>query len=144
MPEFASILDMPAADISRPAPAPAGSYLCVVNGLPRFDKSTKKQTEYAEFSLKPLQAGEEVDKDELEAWGPLSDKEFKHTFYITERSVYRLKEFMVNDLGIEEEGSLRAMIDSTPGCQCLVHIKHVASEDGTAIYANVAKTAPAE
>lgn len=140
---FASILDMPAAEIKRPAAMPVGSYVAVVQGLPRFDKSTKKGTDYAEFTLKFLQAGEDVDAEALAAIGGLADKSIKHTFYLTEKSAYRLTEFLTEDLQIENDGSktVRELVDESPSRQCVVVIKHVASEDGKSVYANIASTA---
>lgn len=140
-PNFGSILDKPSSDIERPRPVPQGTYLCTIKGLPRYDKSSKKQTEFAEFTLVPLQAMDDVDADELTTMGGLTDKEFKHTFYLTEKSAYRLKEFLVDDLGIDEQDSLRPMMDETPGKQVLVYIKHTPSEDGKSVYANVGSTA---
>lgn len=152
-PNFGSILDKPSTDVEKPKPLPAGSYICVVKGLPKQDKSSKKGTEYVEFTLTPLQAGEDVDEEALTNWASkadgstrsLSDTSLRCTFYLTEDSIYRLKGFLVDDLEIEEEDkSLRQMIDETPGRQVLAHVKHTASEDGTTVYANVAKTAPVE
>ena len=143
-PNFGSILDKPTSEIERPPTLPQGSYLCVVHGLPRFDKSTKKQTEFAEFTLRVLQAGEDVEEEALKEFGPLGETSIKHTFYLTEKSAYRLKEFLINDLLIEDTGTLREMIDETPGKQVMISIKHQASDDGKSVYANVASTAPAE
>lgn len=140
MANFASILDKPSADAERPKPLPQGSYICVVQGLPRFDKSSKKQTDFAEFKLQPLQAQDDVDADDLEAMGGLVNKTIKATFYLTEASEYRLKEFLT-DCGIpeEEDGEKlthRQRIEMSPGTQVGAFIKHTASEDGSAVYAN--------
>ena len=151
-PNFGTILDKPASEIERHKPLPQRSYVCVIKGLPRYDKSTKKQTEFAEFILQPLQAMDDVDEEALKAFflredgtsRTLADVQTKLTFYLTENSVYRLKDFLIDDLGIEEQESLRPMMDQTPGCQCVMHIKHTTSEDGKSIYANVSSTAPVE
>lgn len=143
-PNFGSVLDKPASEIERPKPLPQGSYVTVISGLPRFDKSSKKQTEFAEFTHKVLSAGEDVDQDDLKAHGDYQGREIKNTFYLTEASAYRLKEFLINDLGIEEQESLRPMLDEVAGRQCIVHIKHTASDDGKSVYANIASTAPVE
>ena len=79
-PQFASVLDMPASDIERPKPLPVGSYVCVVQGQPRIDKSAKKQTEFVEYTLKLLEALDDVDADGLEAVGGIKDKTTKVTF----------------------------------------------------------------
>jgi len=36
------------------------------------------------------------------------------------------------------------MIDQTPNCEVIAFIKHRASEDGQSVFAELAKTAPAE
>jgi hypothetical protein len=119
---------------------PVGTYLCVVQGLPRFDKSSKKQTDFVEFTLQPIQAAEDVDQEALAEMGGL--RSIRHTFYITEDAAWRLKEFL-DHCGIDLDGkSLRQGIDETPNSQVLVSLSHEASQDGTAKYARVASTAP--
>lgn len=144
-PNFGAILDKPSTEIERPKPLPAGTYTMVVKGMPRYDKTTKKGTEYAEFILQPLSAGEDVDEGDLAAMGGLTNKTLKDTYYLTEDAIWRLKKFC-DDCGVEEEGdvSLRQRIESTNGCQILVHVKHEASQDGQTIYAKVGSTAAVE
>ena len=142
-PNFGALLDKPASDVERPKPLPQGSYHCIVKGLPRFDKSSKKQTEFVEFTLQPTEAGEDVDADDLAAMGGIANKTIRATYYITEDSLWRLKDFLAH-CGIEESGSLRNMIEETPNCQVIAFIKHRASEDGKSVFAELAKTASAE
>ncbi len=142
-PNFGALLDKPASDVERPKPLPQGSYHCIVKGLPRFDKSSKKFTEFVEFTLQPTSAGEDVDEEDLEAMGGIANKTIRATYYITEDALWRLKDFL-GHCGIEEDGSLRNMIDQTPNCEVIAFIKHRASEDGQAVFAELAKTAPVE
>jgi hypothetical protein len=143
MNQFSAILDKPFDEIDRPKPLPVGTYVCIVQGQPRFDKSARKGTDFVEFTLKPLAALDDVDADDLEAAGGIAEKTIRHTFYLTEDAIYRLKEFLLDHLGIEADNASDA-IPLTPGRQVLVSIKHQASDDGTRVYANVAKTAPVE
>lgn len=144
-PDFTSILAKAPSEIEKPKPLPAGTYLCTVQGMPKFDKSSKKQTPYAEFTYKILQAGEDVDKDALEEMGGIGEKTLRDTYYITENAVYRLKEMLTNcGLDEGEYGSLQEMIEASPNCQLNVFIKHTASDDGKSVYANVDSTAPVE
>lgn len=144
-PHFASVLDMPASEIERPKPLPVGSYICVVQGQPRIDKSAKKQTEFSEFTLKLLEALDDVDTDALEAIGGIKDKTTKVTFYHTENSIYRLKEFLEHcGVDMEDGISLRQLIAEAPGKQVVAHIVHEASQDGEAIYAKVKNTTAVE
>lgn len=144
-PNFGAILDTPSQEIERPKPLPQGTYTCVINGLPRMDKSAKKGTEFVEFNLNILAAGEDVDEDALSEMGGIANKSTRITFYLTENSVWRLKKFLAEDLQIEEDDvTLRQMIGMAPGRQVLAHIKHTPSDDGTSVFANVASTAPVE
>lgn len=147
-PNFQDILDRQSTEIDRPKPLPVGSYTAMIQGLPRHDKSQKKGTPFVEFTLKILSAGDDVDEDDLnsaltKASGevvPLMDKTMRLTFYITEDSVYRLKDFLAH-CGIDlDDKTMRQALDETPGRQVGITVKHTASEDGDAIYANIGKT----
>ena len=60
---FESILDRPSAEIDRTVkPLPVGSYVAIVQGQPRIDKSSKKQTEFSEYTMKLLEAKDDVDR----------------------------------------------------------------------------------
>lgn len=143
MASFNDILDKPASEIERPKPLPQGSYLCVVRGLPRHDKSSKKQTPFVEFTLAVQAPGEDVDAEDLQSMGGADNKTIRATYYITDDALWRLKDFL-GHCGIAEEGSLRQMIDDAPNAQVVAFVKHRASEDGQSVFAELAKTAPAD
>lgn len=153
MPNFADILDTPSTEISRPKPLPQGTYLWMVKGLPRLDKSTRKGTEFSEYICQCLEASDDVDEDALKASLtkasgdviPLRDRTIRVTFYHTEDALYRLKKFL-DDLDIEElDGGkprkMRERMQDVPGRQFWGHLKHTPSEDGEMIFANIDKTA---
>jgi hypothetical protein len=141
-PNFSSILDKPFdSEANRPKPLPVGSYLCIVDGIPKFDKSTQQQTEYVEFTLKPVSAQGDVDQQALTEAGGLSDKTLKTTFYLTEKAVFRLDDFLEN-LGLDKGTvSRKEGVSMAPGRQILAVVRHASSKDGKAIYANVDSTA---
>lgn len=142
-----SILDRPASEIARPKPIPAGTYTCVVRKF-EHGKSTKKGTEFVEFTLAPIQPGPEIDPGDLEfaLTKPsgekvlLKDRQLRATYYVTEDAAWRLKKFLV-DCGIEEGVNLTAMINESINHEVLVTVKHTPSEDGETVYANVGGTA---
>lgn len=151
-PNFGTLLDKPSSEVERPKPLPQGSYLTIVKGLPRFDKSSKKQTEFVEFTLAVQSAGEDVDEDDLKAWmskadgtrRSLQDATIRATYYITEDSMFRLKDFLDHAGAGDDDMSLRQRIDEAPNSQVIAFIKHRASEDGESVFAELAKTTPAE
>lgn len=151
-PNFGSLLDTSTDDVERPKAMPEGSYLWTVKGMPRFDKSSKKQTEYAEFTLVCTAAGDDVDHEALDAYLTMKDGTKKGlsesiqraTYYLTEGSLFRLKDFLQH-CGIELEGrSLRECIDDTPNCQVGAYIRHEASNDGESIFGRIGKTFSAD
>lgn len=142
---FASILDRPSNEAERPKPLPQGSYLCVVHGLPKYDKSSKKQTPYVEFTLNILQAGDDVDTEALEEMGGIENKTLRATFYLTDSAEWRLTEFL-DHCGIEDSDGDKALthrerIDKSAGCQVWATVSHEASDDGQSVFAKLKGTA---
>lgn len=142
---FSAILDKPSDSIERPKPLPAGTYLAMVVGQPRLDKSKQKGTPFAEFTLKLVQAGEDVDASLLAEYlngRKLIEITTRDTYYLTDEAAYRLKEF-IDHCGVpnEDGATLGQRLAHVPGCQLLISIRHKPSDDGTRVYANVAQTA---
>lgn len=150
-PNFGAILDKKPTLVERPKILPVGSYIVVVQGMPRQDKSAKKQTPFLEYTCKYLQAMDDVDPDDLEAAltradgtkKTLGEMTVKLTYYITENSAFMLKDFLKH-CGLNEDDfeSLRQMSESAGGCQLVVRLKHRPAEDGENMFAEVAGTAP--
>lgn len=153
-PNYASLLDKPASVDDRPKTQPQGSFLTIIKGLPRYDKSSRKQTDFVEFTAQIQAAGPDVDEDDLAAWltksdgsvVKLSDKTLKLTYYLTENSIFMLNDFL-DHCGIDDADgtkSRRERIDETPNAEVVVFIRHEARQDGQGVQAKVGKTAPAE
>lgn len=150
MPSFSAILDEPASTTERPKPLPVGTYECIVKSR-KYDKSAKKQTDYVEFGLTPMAPLDDVDQEALtEALSRLDgsskrlqDFSIRATFYLTEDAKWRLKKFL-EDLGLDTDSEMTygQLVENALNCSVLASIKHQASEDGEAIFAQLAKTAP--
>jgi hypothetical protein len=142
MAAFESILDTPATEIERPKPYPIGTYTCIVQGLPELGRSSKQQTEFVKFKLGFIDALD-VDEAALEEAGGIQGKSVDCTFYITEKSAWRIKKFLVDDLGIDDDGkSIRDMLSEAPGRGVVIKIRHELGDDDVSVYARVASTAP--
>lgn len=141
MASFESILDTPATQIKNPEALPVGSYLCIVDGPGEFAKLGKNETDALKVNLKPIQAQADVDQERLSQvldGGSLQDKKISTTFWITEESKHRVKNWCVDALGIEPENkSLRQLISEIQGKQVIAHVAHRPSADGQTIYADV-------
>lgn len=139
-PNFQSLLSTAGSEIERPVPMPVGSYVCVVQGLPRFDKSSQKQTDFVEFTLAFQEARDDVDEDELQKVGGLANKTIKATYYITETALWRLKDFLTA-CGLEADGdkTLEELIEETPNATVGIFIRHEPGNDGQSMFARVGK-----
>lgn len=153
-PSFSSILDMPASQAVRPKPIPVGTYLAMVMGHAEFGKSTKKGTGYVRFTMKLLEASDDVDEEALrlaltkpdETVQALQDRTVQVTHWDTPNAAYRLREYL-NNLGIEDDdgpGGMNNMVQQVPGRQCWIHIRHRASDDGEGLFAEVDRTIAVE
>lgn len=149
-PNIAALLDRAPADVERPKPLPAGGYHTIVKGLPEQGKSSKKQTEFRKFWLQPTSAMEDVDEEALAEWmkrpdgtsRTLADARIDATFYITEGSLFMLKDFLEH-CGAEGD-TLRSQMDSVVNAEVIAYIKHEPSQDGQSVRAVLGRTAPVE
>jgi len=143
MPNFASILDQPAADVKPPPLIPVGTYHTVIQGLPEAGQSSQKQTDYLKFTHRIVAALDDVDQTDLEETFPegITGKTIDNTLYLTDKSLFMLTD-MLKNCGIDfSEGiSVRAAVDQTPNAEVGIVIKHEPSQDGQRIFARVART----
>lgn len=143
---FESILDRKSSDVEAPKPAPVGEYRVMVAGLPREDKSTKKQTPFIEFTLKFIEALDSVDEDALEEWlgkDKITDRTIRHTLYLTEASLFRLVKFLDHLDAGDEDMTLSQRIAESPNKEVIITIRHEPSEDGETMFARIGSTAKA-
>jgi len=131
----------------RPPPFPTGTYIWITRGLPEHGKSAQKQTPFVKFLVAPTAALDDVDPDALAAFGGLAGITKELTFYDTEKSGYRLTEFLVDDLKIDSEDGekgVRAMVDESPNHEFLGHVKHTPAKDGKGVFWEIDLTGPVE
>lgn len=144
-PNFSSILDESPTEVSAPVPLPQGVYLCMVTGTPRYDKSSRKGTDFVEFTLRPIAAEADVDETELDEAGGLEGKTIKAVFYLTEDAIYRLDEFHSHcGIDLDDGQSRRSRNDMIVNSEVRVFIKHEPSQDGTRIWARFNRSLPME
>jgi len=140
-PNFASILDEAPSEVDRPKPLPAGTYTCIVAGTPIYDKSSKKGTPFVQFTLKPISAESDVDEEDLHEMGGFENKTIRATYYLTEDAVFRLDEFHQHcGLDLGKEQSRRQRNDEVVNCEVRAVVKHRTSDDGSQIFAELART----
>lgn len=141
MPSFEEILNKPSTEIKPPPAYPVGTYHCLVDGPPAPGKSSQKQTDFLQFKFKILSPMQDVDAQQA-AEQQIVGKIIQSDYYITETAVWRLKDMLVEHLGIEEgDKSLRELVSEAPGRQVLVKLRHEMSQDGKRIFHRVESTA---
>lgn len=148
MSDFRSMLDESIDEVVRPKPLPAGNYVFNVGDY-KLDKSTKKQTDFVSINLTPVMPQDDVDADDLAASlgeKSLSDKTMKVDFYLTPDAMWRLDEFLLEKLQINEKGLSRSQrLEAMAGRQVVGQITHTPSaRDENVVYANITAFAPYE
>lgn len=104
--DLSSILSKPASDIEPPKPLPNGIYIAQIESYETGRKAGEKQTPCIDFNLKVLQPTD-VDPSECEL-----PKNIRHTLFVTEQSLFRLKDFLEGTLQIE--GGHRTLAEMLP------------------------------
>lgn len=142
---FQDILNTQIDSIKPPVALPVGTYLAIVDGLAEFVKVGVKQTPAANFNLKPVQPQDDVNQAMLlEALDgkSLQDKKIRFTLFLTKDAEYRVKQFLVDHLGLDGKGkSIGQLISEAPGRQVMITVGHRSSEDGTRVFNDVKGTA---
>lgn len=145
-PSFESILDTPAAEVERPKPLPIGTYTAIVKGLYEEGVSSQKKTPFVQFTFALTGAGEDVDQDELEAMGGITDKFLKNNstcFYTTPDALWRLTDFLENACEIDlTDKTIRQALGDTPNIEVRLVIIHETNQSGDAKFASVKKFLP--
>lgn len=90
---FSSLLEKPVTSAERPKPKPPGTYTGTTKAFV-FGESQKKKTPYVRFTVANVQPGPDVDASALEEVGDLNKWSPSEDFYLTDDSLYRLREFL--------------------------------------------------
>lgn len=144
-PNFASILDESPTEVKVPPPLPAGSYICVIQGQPEYGKAEKTGTDFVQFTFRPIAALEDVDEEELKEIGGFDGKTVRNKYWLTPDAAFMLDQLHEHcGLNLEDGMSRRQRNEEIVNAQVMVVIKHGTSNDGQRIFANIARTAPAE
>jgi hypothetical protein len=147
MTSFEEILNRPSGEIKTPQPLPVGTYHCLVDGPPAPEESSQKRTPCRTYKFKILSPQGDVDAKEAAeqqvVGKTITGQGAGASFYITEDSAYRYREFLRDHLGIEDADGkkpLKEMEAEAPGKQLLVKIKHDISPDGKRRYHKIDST----
>lgn len=147
---FSDLLKDNIDDIEAPTPAPAGSYNAIVTGH-EFGESQNNKTPYCRMLIKPLEPLADVDEDQFKEFqendrgGWDDDYRFKQDFWLTPDAKFRLKNFLIDALGLEGSGrTLEDLIPESVSQSLTITLKHNPSKDGAVTYANIVSMGAAQ
>lgn len=128
-----SVLGKDLGEVEKPKPRPTGTYTFQVQEH-RFDTSDKKGTPFVEFTCKTVDVGPDVDRAALALIKGAGDRKSRLTFYFTDGSEYRLKDFL-GALGLSIGGgrTFRDAIPDTTSCIFKAAIRHAVMKNGSVI-----------
>lgn len=137
--DFESILSKNVDDVERPKPLPEGHYTARITDYSQ-ETSAQKGTPGIQFTFTIEEPGDDVEEDELEEFGSVVGKTQKHTFWVTENSEFRLKEFLQDHVGLSGD-TFGEMLQNCQGELVTIEISHRQVEDN--IFSQVRSTAAA-
>jgi len=141
MASFEEIMRRPSSDVKPPEAYPVGTYHCLIDGHPAPGKSSQKQTDFLKFKFKILSPMQDVDAEKV-AELQIVGKIIEGDYYITDAAIWRLKDLLVEHLGLDEgEKSMAELVAESPGKQVLVKLRHELSQDGKRVYHRLDSTA---
>lgn len=151
---FQDALTTKVDEIERPPLLPIGTYRWLVEKHPTIDTIANGRFDVCDFLLKCVEAMDDVDDDDIKAYGDITNARQRHRFMFNKedeagfkRSQYNLKRFLTEHLKIEaEEGmSLKELLALSVGHQCLGTVRWRPDQNDPEIqYAEIGSTAPVE
>jgi len=141
MSNFEDILNIKPEDVKDPVTLPAGSYNVTVSDYDTTISSLKKTPGIVmDFTVDDV---DEVDENDLEEFGEVVGRSIKRTFWMSEKAQFMLKNFLKDDLGLDNPGaSFAELLEEAKGRQCIAIIHHDISDDGSRVFARCDKTLP--
>ena len=147
---FDEALDVKTDSVEKPPTLPQGNYIWKVSKLPTQNTSKSGEWAIIEFPLVCVDATDDVDPDELAAFGDVSSAFNRISFMCptdptkqteVDRMLYNVKQFCENTLRAEGE-TLKELIANSVHCQFIATASWRDSDDGTNTYVDVKSPAP--
>lgn len=133
MVDFTNLLSKSADNVERPEPLPQGSYVTTITAY-RTIESGQKKTPGVEFDLQIFAPGEDINMEEYSKVKNPQERVLKTQFWLTEDSMFRLKEFL-EKAGFETAGRTFAdMLAEVAGHQIIAIVSHRIGQDGESVF----------
>lgn len=123
MANLSHLLGKKTGDVEKPKPFPIGHYLWNITAY-GIVESSKKKTPGIEFQVKMVEPMDDVDEDDLGLVKNPHERQKRLTFWLTEDSLWRLKDFLIA-LGVnDDDKTLEELLPETVGEQFIAGIVH--------------------
>lgn len=144
MVDMNALLDTQADDVEAPKPMPVGEYTFRVS---RYEtgESSQKNTPFVRYFLQPIAAGDDVDEELLSEISDWQQKEMRVTFYITDKAMFMLRDFLENACQIEVEGkTFKELLPEAVGCEVIGTVTQQEGQGGRPFNPDVQRLQPVE
>lgn len=150
--DFTQALDTSATDFEPPKLIPEGVYTMAVTK--QYDLRSTDDWDIVNIPCKIVSATEDVDPDEIEEYGSVSNAPMRKTFMFPKdpdeknswaRTMENLKRFVIThcQAEVDESATLGELLAATVNCQFLGEVGHRPDKrDPAIVYAELGKTAP--
>ena len=151
--DFNTALDTKANEVEKPPVLPQGNYIWRVSKAPVSSTSKSGEWSILEIPLICVSADDDVDPDDLEAYGPL-DKTYNRVTFMAptnaeseqeiQKTLYRLTQFLQETLRVdcEADATVKEMLANAMNCQMYATATWRPSDDGTDTYVDLKNYAP--
>jgi hypothetical protein len=142
MVDLSALLSKKSDEIAPPAQLPIGQYLFRVKGV-KTDRKSSTGNPFVDFDVDAVQPLEVEDEQVKSIEFPYS---LRHSYVVTEKSLFRLRDFLTNALAIEGDGrALGEVLSEAPGHVFRGNISHRPNpQDATRFFVEIAETFSAE
>jgi len=152
---FTDALDRAAEEIKRPSNMPIGHYIWQVIKHPEvttFKDQDGNEGDRIDFVCQCVSPTDDVDPDELSAYGDVTKVQLRKTFFVSdgavdkvayEKGMYRFKQFACVALGQPETSTVSELLANAQGCRFLGELTlRPDKENPEVMYDNLGATAP--
>ena len=151
--DFREALNVKINEIERPPLPPLGHYVFKVTKY-EFGEVGNGRFDTVDFRLQAVEAREDVDQEALSTAGGLKSVSLRHRFMFNKgeteedkanfnRTLFNMKRFLSEHLGLGDSGGLKEAIDSSIGQQVLANVTYRPDPNDPEIqYAEIGRTAP--
>ena len=149
---FRDALKVEAGTVERPPILPMGYYRASVKEASISEKSFESgPVEILTVKFNVIEADETVDADALEAFGSLENCVRGLDFIYPlegdpaqqKRVMYRIQQFLMNHLGLEEYSDMLEAIATNVGAECLIQIGHRQDKNDSEVFYDQIKSTAA-